>query len=66
MWQQQLTAVDAVISAPDDGWGNHPQHVEQFTDKINCVQLYLVGHLLTLNSDARSHEHENKILKNTN
>ena len=30
-------AVDTVICAPDDGWRNHPKHVEQFTDKINCV-----------------------------
>ena len=30
-------AVDTVISAPDDGWRDHPKHVEQFTDKINCV-----------------------------
>jgi len=30
-------AVDTVICAPDDGWRNHPKHVEQFTDEINCV-----------------------------
>jgi len=30
-------AVDTVICAPDDGWRNHPKHVEQFTDKINCL-----------------------------
>jgi len=30
-------AVDTVICANDDGWRNHPKHVEQFTDKINCV-----------------------------
>jgi len=30
-------AVDTVICAPDDGWRSHPKHVEQFTDKINCV-----------------------------
>jgi len=30
-------AVDRVICAPDDGWRDHPKHVEQFTDKINCV-----------------------------
>jgi len=30
-------AVDAVICASDDGWRNHPKHVEQFTDKINCL-----------------------------
>ena len=30
-------AVDTVICASDDGWRNHPKHVEQFMDKINCV-----------------------------
>jgi len=30
-------AVDTVICAADDGWRNHPKHVEQFRDKINCV-----------------------------
>ena len=32
-----LDAVDTVICTPDVGWGNHPKHVEQFIDKINCV-----------------------------
>jgi len=31
---------------PDDGWWYHPKHVEQFPDKINCVTLHLVGHIL--------------------
>jgi len=31
---------------PDDGWGYHPKHVEQFPDKINCVTLHLVGYIL--------------------
>jgi len=43
-------AVDTVICAPDDGWRDHPKHVEQFTDKINCVHLHLVGHLLIFES----------------
>ena len=30
-------AVGTFICAPDDGWRDHPKHVEQFTDKINCV-----------------------------
>jgi len=30
-------AVNTVIYVPDDGWRNHPKHIEQFTDKINCV-----------------------------
>jgi len=29
--------VDTAVCVPDDGWRNHPKHVEQFTDKINCV-----------------------------
>ena len=40
-------AVDTVICAPDDEWRDHLKHVEQFTDKINCVLLHFVGHLLT-------------------
>jgi len=39
-------ALDAVIWVPDDGRRNHPKYVEQFTDKIYCVQLHFVGHLL--------------------
>jgi hypothetical protein len=39
-------AVDTVICAPDDGWWYHPKHVEQFSDKVNCVALHLVGHIL--------------------
>ena len=39
-------AVDTVVCAPDDGWWYHPKHVEQFSDKINCVTLNLVGHIL--------------------
>ena len=34
-----------LLGAPDDGW-YHPKHVEQFPDKINCVTLHLVGHIL--------------------
>jgi hypothetical protein len=30
-------AVDKVSFSPDDGWRNHPKHVEQIRDKINCV-----------------------------
>ena len=55
--------VDTVICAPDDGWRNHPKHVEQFADKINCVYLHLAGYLLTQDYDARSHGH--KIHQNT-
>jgi len=40
-------AVNTVICAPDDGWRNHPKHIEQFTDKINCVHFNHVGLSLT-------------------
>ena len=30
-------AVGTDNCAPDDGWRDRPKHVEQFTDKINCV-----------------------------
>ena len=40
------TTVDTVVCAPDDGWWNHPKHVEQFPNKINCVTLLLVGYIL--------------------
>jgi hypothetical protein len=39
-------AVNTVVCAPDDGWWYHPKHVEQFPDKIKCVTLHLVGHIL--------------------
>ena len=39
-------AVDTVVCAPDDGWWYHPKHVEQFSDKVNCVALHLVWHIL--------------------
>jgi hypothetical protein len=34
--------------APDDGLKYHPKHVEQFPDKINCVNLHLVGYTCIL------------------
>ena len=33
-----------------------PKHVEQFPDKINCVTLHLVGHILEYYYDAWAHE----------
>ena len=39
-------AVDTVICAPDDGWWYHSKHVDQFSDKINCVTLHLFGYIL--------------------
>ena len=45
-----------VAYAPDDGWWYHPKHVEQLTDKINCVTLHLVGYILEYDYDAQTHE----------
>jgi hypothetical protein len=39
-------AVDTVVCAPDNGWWYNPKHVEQFTYKINCLTLHLVGYTL--------------------
>ena len=49
-------AVDTVVCAPDDGWWYFPKQVEQFTDKINCVTLRLVEHILEYSYDARTHK----------
>jgi hypothetical protein len=49
-------AVDTVVYAPDDGWRYHPKHVEQFSDKINCVTLHLVGYILEYYYDAGTHK----------
>jgi hypothetical protein len=38
--------VDTIVCTPDDGFWYHLKHVEQFTDKINCVTLHLVGYIL--------------------
>jgi hypothetical protein len=46
MVRQIPDAVDIVVCTPDDRWWYHPKHVEQFTDKINCLKLHLVGHIL--------------------
>ena len=34
----------------------HPKHVAQFPDRINCVTLHLVGYILEYYYDARAHE----------
>ena len=39
-------AVDTVVCTPDDGWWYYLKHVEQFSDKINCVMLHLVGYIV--------------------
>jgi hypothetical protein len=44
------------VCAPDDGCWYHPKHVKQFPDKINCVTLHLVGHILEYSYDAQTHE----------
>jgi len=56
MVRQIPDAVDKVVCAPDDGWWYRPERVEQFSDKINCVTLHLVGHKLEYSYDARIHE----------
>jgi len=53
----QITdAVDAVVCCPDDGWRYYPKYVKQFSDKINCVTLHLVGYILEYSYNARTHE----------
>jgi hypothetical protein len=49
-------SVDTVVCAPDDEWGHHPKHVEQFPGKINCKTLHLVGYILEYSYDAQTHE----------
>jgi hypothetical protein len=49
-------AIDTVVYAPDDGWRYLPKHVEQFPDKINCVNLHFVGYILEYYYDARTHK----------
>jgi hypothetical protein len=34
------------VCVPDYEWRYHPKYVEQFSDKINCVMLHLVGYIL--------------------
>jgi hypothetical protein len=40
------TRYSRIDTAPDNGWWYHPQHVEKFSDKINCVPLHLVRYIL--------------------
>ena len=53
-------AVDTVVCAPDDEWWYHPKHVEQFPDKINCVTLHLVRHILEYVSVTFASAHANR------
>jgi hypothetical protein len=52
-------AVDTVVCDPDEGWCYHPKYIEQFSDKINCVTLHLVGYVLEYDYHARTHERQN-------
>jgi len=54
-------AVITVICAPDDRWNNHLKHVERavYRNIINCIQSHLVGQLLTMIHEARTHAHKN-------
>ena len=57
-------AADTVICATDDGWRNHPKYVEQFTRKINCLYLHLVGQLLTCSMGQEDNGHKHRHKKN--
>jgi hypothetical protein len=48
--------------APDDGWRYHPKYIEQFAGNRKCTKSHLVGQLLTLIHDARTHEHKMRLL----
>jgi hypothetical protein len=41
----ELSTIDTVIWAPDDGWWYHPKHVQQFTD---TNKLYIVASCWTI------------------
>ena len=44
-------AVDRVICAPDDGWGNHPKHVEQILVFCwTCISIYLFLYIKQLDA----------------
>jgi hypothetical protein len=38
-------AVDPDVCVSGDEWRYLPKYVEQFSDKINCVTLHLVGYI---------------------
>jgi hypothetical protein len=44
------------LAAGSSRWKYHPEHVEQFPDKINCVMLHLVGYILEYYYDAWTHD----------
>ena len=46
--QHLVFVTPLLLPAADDGWWNHPKHVEQFPNKINCVTLHLVGYTCIL------------------
>ena len=50
-WWPVPDAVDTGICAPDDGWSNHPKHVQQFTDKktvYSCILLDIYWHRIAM------------------
>ena len=70
MWQIP-DAVDTVVCAPDDGWGYHPKHVEQFPDinklcKVASCWMYIgiyrtYSHLV---SKIQNDHRRNKCIQN--
>ena len=58
LYLQHLVFVTPLLlpAAIAAGSSNHPKHVEQFPDKINCVTLHLVGYILEYSYDARTHK----------
>ena len=49
-------AVGTVVCVSENGWWYHPKHVKQFPDKINCITLQLVGHILEYTYDPLIHK----------
>jgi hypothetical protein len=39
VWVCSQHSTDMVVCTPDDGWRYYPKYVQQFPDKINCVNL---------------------------
>jgi hypothetical protein len=61
---QEPDAVITVICAPDDGWLPPKTRRAVNRNVINCIQSHLVGQLLTLIHDARTHEHKKTFISN--
>jgi len=54
--------VDAVLCAPDDGWGYHPKHVEQLTDLNKLYPVASCWIIIAILYDALSIEHTKRYL----